>query len=185
MYAMQYQIALPTDYDMGIVRDRVRATGNVMDGFPGLKFKAYLIQEKAEGAPRNAYAPFYVWRDIDGMRKFCWGELGYSAIVRDFGRQPIQDWTVHQLVDGPADSADARSLTITTLPLPADAAPSRSLEAVTEEFLSSGTDDTVALVTAVDVTTWNVIRVGLSRQEAGQSATGAISYEVLHVSTAA
>lgn len=119
------------------------------------------------------------------MRKFCWGEPGYSAIVRDFGRQPIQDWTVHQVIDGPVDSADAHSLTITTLPLPADAAPSRSLETVTEEFLASVRDGTVALVTAVDVTSWNVIRVELSSQEADQTAPGAISYEVLHVSAAA
>lgn len=168
-----------------IIRDRVRTTGNVMDGFAGLGFKAYLIQERAKGAPQNAYAPFYVWRDIDGMRKFCWGELGYSAIVRDFGRQPIQDWTIHQLVDGPADSADAHSLTIATLPLPAGATPAHGLEAITKEFLASATDDTVALVTAVDVTTWNVIRVELSSRGADQIAVGAVSYEVLHVSTAA
>ena len=96
MYAMQYQIALPADYDMDVIRKRVRATGRLMDGFPGLEFKAYLMQEKAEGAPRNAYAPFYVWRDTDGMRSFCWGEPGYSSIVRDFGRHSIQDWTVHR-----------------------------------------------------------------------------------------
>lgn len=101
MYAMQYQITLPTDYDMQIIRDRVIQTGHLMDGYHGLEFKAYLIQEKVKGAPQNSYAPFYVWRDIEGMRQFCWGELGYSAIVRDFGRHPIQDWTVHQLVNEP------------------------------------------------------------------------------------
>ena len=111
MYAMQYAINLPADYDMQIIRDRVAATGHLMDGFAGLEFKAYLIREKARGATRNAYAPFYVWRDIDGMRSFCWGESGYSSIVRDFGRQPIQDWTVVRLVPGPAPYADARSLT--------------------------------------------------------------------------
>ena len=116
MYAMQYQISLPADYDMQIIRDRVTQTGHLMDGYPGLEFKAYLIQEKTKGAPRNAYAPFYLWRDIDGMRQFCWGEPGYSAIVRDFGRHPIHDWTVHQLNTGPADYSSARSLTVTTVP---------------------------------------------------------------------
>jgi len=76
MYAMQYAINLPADYDMQIIRDRVAETGHLMDGFAGLEFKAYLIREKAEGATRNAYAPFYVWRDIDGMRSTCWGERG-------------------------------------------------------------------------------------------------------------
>lgn len=32
------------------------------------------------------------------MRAFCRGEPGYSAIVRDFGRRPIQDWTLIDLV---------------------------------------------------------------------------------------
>lgn len=53
MYAMQYQITLPTDYDMQIIRDRVIRTGHLMDGYHGLEFKAYLIQEKTKGAPRT------------------------------------------------------------------------------------------------------------------------------------
>ena len=185
MYAMQYQITLPTDYDMQIIRDRVTRTGHLMDGYHGLEFKAYLIQENAKGAPRNAYAPFYVWRDIDGMRQFCWGEPGYSAIVRDFGRHSIQDWTVHQLVDGPADYSAARSLTVTTVPLPDGAAPSHCIEGITADFLATTIDSTVARVTAVDVTTWTAILVELSTHEADQSSTGATAYEVLHVSTAA
>lgn len=184
MYAMQYQVALPTDYDMQIIRDRVRNTGHLMDGFVGLEFKAYLIQEKSKGAPRNAYAPFYVWRDTAGMSNFCWGEPGYSAIVRDFGRQPIQDWTLHQLVDGPAAYTEARSLTIATSPLPFGSAPSTCLDAVTEDFLSSATGSTVALVTAIDVTSWNAILVELSSREADQSSADAVTYEVLHISSA-
>ena len=43
MYAMQYQVGLPTDYNMQIIRDRVKKTGHLMDGFAGLEFKAYLI----------------------------------------------------------------------------------------------------------------------------------------------
>lgn len=184
MYAMQYQITLPADYDMQIIRDRVRNTGRLMDGFAGLEFKAYLIREKTKGAASNAYAPFYVWRDIDGMRKFCWGEPGYSAIVRDFGRHPIQDWTVHRFVDGPAAYAQACSLTLTTATLPTEDAPSANLDAVTQAFLSTTSDTTVALVTAVDVTTWNLILVELSSQDADQSRTDAEVHEVLHISTA-
>lgn len=185
MYAMQYQITLPTDYSMQIIRDRVTQTGHLMDGYPGLQFKAYVIQEKTKGASRNTYAPFYVWRDIDGMRQFCWGEPGYSAIVRDFGRHSIQDWTVRQLVDGPADYSAARSLTVKTVPLPTNTAPSQCIDDITAEFLATATDSTVARVTAVDVTTWTAILVELSTHEADQSSTGATAYEVLHVSTAA
>ena len=185
MYAMQYQITLPSDYDMEIIRSRVRNTGHLMDGFSGLEFKAYLIQEKSKGAPRNAYAPFYVWRDIDGMRSFCWGEPGFSAIVRDFGRHPIHDWTVHQLVEGPAAYAEARSLTLATSPLPPNTPPSRLLDAFTAEFVADAKDTTITLVTAVDVTNWNVIFVELSSQPATQDMTDAAAYEVLHVSRGA
>lgn len=182
MYAMQYQIALPTDYSMQIIRNRVAQTGHLMDGYPGLQFKAYLIQEKAYGAPQNAYAPFYVWHDIHGMRKFCWGEPGYSAIVRDFGRHPIQDWTVHQLAHGPADYSAARSLTVNTVSLPTNIAPSKCIDDITAEFLAMTTDSTVVRVTAVDVTTWTVILVELSTNKADQSSTDVTAYEVLHIS---
>lgn len=185
MYAMQYQVGLPADYEMEIIRERVRTTGHLMDGFAGLEFKAYLIQEKAQGAPRNAYAPFYIWRDIDGMRNFCWGEPGYSSIVRDFGRQPIQDWTVHKLVAGPGDYSQANSLSITSVPLPTGVAPVHCLDAITEQFLSNVGESTIALVTAVDVTMWNAVLVELSSDPADQSTTDSISYEVLHVSTTA
>lgn len=185
MYAMQYQIILPTDYDMQIIRDRVAKTGHLMDGYHGLEFKSYLIQEKAKGAPQNAYAPFYVWRNIDGMRQFCWGQLGYAAIVRDFGRHPIQDWTIHQLVNKSTDYSTARSLTVAKFPLPTSTAPSDCVDAVTADFLATATDSTIARVTAVDVSTWNIILVELSSQEADQSSTDVITYEVLHTSAAA
>ena len=184
MYAMQYQITLPTDYDMQIIRDRVIQTGHLMDGYHGLEFKAYLIQEKVKGAPQNSYAPFYVWRDIDGMRQFCWGEPGYSAIVRDFGRHPIHDWTVQQLKRGPAGYSLARSLTVTTVSLPVGVAPSQCLEGITADFFGSACDSTVARVSAVDVTNWEVILVELSTCEADESSTDVTTYEVLHVSAA-
>lgn len=119
------------------------------------------------------------------MRNFCWGEPGYSAIVRDFGRHPIQDWTVHRLVDGPAAYREARGLTVTTVPLPAGAAPSQCLDDVTGEFLDGATEAIVALVTAVDVTGWNVILVELGTGEADQSRPDVMAYEVLHVSCGA
>ena len=46
MIAMQYRFALPTDYDMGIVRRRIVEKGPLLDDFPNLKFKAYLWAER-------------------------------------------------------------------------------------------------------------------------------------------
>ena len=88
MYSMQYRVQLPADYDMEIIRDRVRRTGHLMDGYPGLEFKAYLIQEKAKGAMENCYAPFYVWNDAEGMRSFWLGRARVSSIVRDSAVTP-------------------------------------------------------------------------------------------------
>ena len=42
MITMQYRIALPADYDMGIIRQRIAARGHLTDDFPQLSFKAYL-----------------------------------------------------------------------------------------------------------------------------------------------
>jgi Domain of unknown function (DUF4865) len=42
MNAMQYEISLPADYDMGIIRDRVATRGATFDDYPGLGLKAFL-----------------------------------------------------------------------------------------------------------------------------------------------
>ncbi len=181
MYAMQYAVNLPTDYDMGVIRDRVSRTGHLMNGFAGLEFKEFVIRERAQGALRNEYSPFYVWRDVDGMRSFCWGEPGYSAIVRDFGRQPIQDWTVQRMVRGSRAYEDAASLTIRTVALPDGVAPSACLEEVTGPFLAGVDDATVARVAAVDVTSWTVVLAELSAARLDQGPDDRATYEVLHV----
>lgn len=181
MYAMQYSITLPADYDMQIIRDRVARTGHLIDGFPGLDFKAFLIREKVHGHPANEYAPFYVWTDIDGMRSFCWGEPGYSAIVRDFGRHPIQDWTVVDVTAGPLPLDQARSMSITTRNLPEGVAPSRIVGELTRDFLASAGPSTVRRVAAVDVTTWSVLLADLSADPPSRVDDSA-TYEVLHVS---
>lgn len=181
MYAMQYSVPLPADYDMRIIRDRVARTGHVLDGFAGLNFKAYLIREKANGASVNEYTPFYVWDDIDGMRAFCWGEPGYSAIVRDFGRRPIQDWTLIDLAAGPRGLDEARSMSISTQPLPAGAAPVEVIGDLTGGFLAGSGSSTVRRVAAVDVTTWTLLLAELSADPPTADGDG-VRYEVLHVS---
>lgn len=61
MIAMQYAIALPADYDLGVIRQRVATRGAAMDAFPGLGLKAYGIRERGvRGARVNEYAPFYL-----------------------------------------------------------------------------------------------------------------------------
>lgn len=74
MYAMQYEITLPADYDMKIIRDRVAGRGRFTDAYEDLGFKAYLVRERGtEGSPVNEYAPFYLWKATGGMNRFLWG----------------------------------------------------------------------------------------------------------------
>jgi hypothetical protein len=93
MNAMQYEITLPADYDMGIIRQRVATKGPLLDAFPGLGLKAYLIRERGvDYSPVNQYAPFYLWATTDGMARFLWGGGGFSGIVDSFGRPMVQHW---------------------------------------------------------------------------------------------
>ncbi|HEV2674195.1 MAG TPA: DUF4865 family protein, partial [Aliidongia sp.] len=68
MYAMQYELDLPADYDTTVIRQRVAAKAPLLDDFPGLGLKAYLLRERGvDGAEVNHYAPFYLWASIAGM----------------------------------------------------------------------------------------------------------------------
>ncbi|QCW76765.1 DUF4865 family protein [Streptomyces sp. S6] len=104
MHAMQYEITLPADYDMDIIRTRVATKGHLLDAFPGLGLKAYLIRERAGGSPVNQYAPFYLWRAPEGMNAFLWG-AGFQGLVDDFGRPEVQHWTGLSYEEGPAAGA--------------------------------------------------------------------------------
>ncbi|EMB63557.1 DUF4865 family protein [Streptococcus mutans] len=89
MQAMRYEIALPSDYDMSIIRSRVAKTGHLMDDFPDLLFKAFLISEQAQGQLTNNYCPLYIWKRSEGMTKFIF-EGPFENILKSFGWQSIQ-----------------------------------------------------------------------------------------------
>ena len=89
--AKQYTIKLPADYDMGIIRRRVRDRGSAFDSFGGLAFKAFLITERGAGATANRYAPFYVWHEASGTNEFLLGK-GFAALQGAFGRPLIEHW---------------------------------------------------------------------------------------------
>ncbi|MFE6158047.1 DUF4865 family protein [Streptomyces sp. NPDC056486] len=109
MHAMQYEITLPADYDMGIIRERVAAKGHLLDDCPGLGAKAYLIRERGiDGSPVNQYAPFYLWNTPEGMNSFLWGP-GFQGIVDDFGRPQVQHWTGLAFADGAAAGASSKA----------------------------------------------------------------------------
>ncbi len=107
MYAMQYEITLPADYDMAIIRRRVADTGHALDDRAGLALKAYAIRERGvAGAAVNQYAPFYLWHDAGAMGRFLVGGGGFDRIVRSFGRPAVAHGTVLATVTGPAPKAE-------------------------------------------------------------------------------
>ena len=80
MIGMQYKITLPSDYDMELIKERISKNGSKTDGFHGLQFKCYLIQEKGiNNNFANVYAPLYLWNKslrvipkIITMNKITW-----------------------------------------------------------------------------------------------------------------
>lgn len=103
MIAMQYGFTLPADYDMAIIDRRIRDKGLLLDGFPRLRFKAYLAARKVDNGFRsneNLYAPFYLWDEPEGIDTFL-SSPGFAALTRDFGWPCVQTWLVWSAELGP------------------------------------------------------------------------------------
>ncbi|MEU3458817.1 DUF4865 family protein [Streptomyces sp. NPDC006733] len=182
MHAMQYRITLPADYDMGIIRRRVESRGHLLDGFPGLGLKAYLIRERGGGggSPVNQYAPFYLWNTPQGMNSFLWGP-GFQGIVDDFGRPEVEHWTSLAFEHGPAAGAVPRTATRRALPVPPGEPPAaavdRALGTVRELAATPGVH---AAALAVDPRRWELLHFTLWEHTAPAGAGE--HYEVLHLS---
>ncbi len=182
MYAMQYEITLPADYDMDIIHRRVATRGQLTDDFPGLGLKAYLVRERAGGSPVNQYAPFYVWAGIGGMNRFLWGGGGFGGIVRDFGRPAVRHWTGVACLPGPGRTAVPLTATRHTWPIAEDVDPA----AVTGDLLADLTgaaarEGAHTTVLAIDPRSWELVHVTLWAGEPPPDAPGT-RYQVLHLS---
>jgi hypothetical protein len=183
VYAMQYEITLPADYDMKIIRHRVETRGGLTDDFGGLGLKAYLIRERGvDGAPVNQYAPFYLWHTMDGMNRFLWGGGGFGAIVTDFGRPAVRTWTGVTVRPGPAAGQGPRAASREVQPIapgadpvPAVAAAQRDLERRAEQ------DGVYATALSVDPLTWTLVQFTLWAGPVPADAPGD-RYQVLHLS---
>jgi uncharacterized protein DUF4865 len=175
MYAMQYEISLPADYDMSIIRERVATRGHALDDFPGLGVKAYLIRE---GAPVNQYAPFYLWNSVAGMNRFLWGGGGFQGIVADFGRPAVRHWAGVAFEVGPARASVPRAATRRTERLSDDEDPALAVERALAE-LRSDVPGMHSTALAVDPRSWELVRFTLWADVASGPGT---HYEVLHLS---
>jgi hypothetical protein len=187
MFAMQYSLTLPADYDMGVVRDRVRRNGHALDDRAGLALKAYLIRSRGvDGSRVNQYAPFYLWNSAAAMTHFLIGGGGFQNIVRDFGRPPVSQWTGIATVRGRLAQRVplAASRRITALPQPShgDAAVSVD-EALAELQALADHPDLHTAALAFDPHAWQLLRFTLWADQVPADEPADERYEVLHLST--
>jgi len=182
MYAMQYEIPLPADYDMSIIRERVATRGAALDRFPGLGLKAYLIRERGRhGSQVNQYAPFYLWSAMHGMRRFLFQGGGFGGVVASFGRPPVRHWTGLTFRKGPSSAsvpmAALRSITVIAPDVDPRSVAEEAESELARRALVPGVHSTA---TAIDPARWELLHFTLW-EKAPHDAQGAI-YEVLHLS---
>ena len=177
MFAKQYSHRLPADYDMGAIRRRAAQLGPLWDHTEGLLFKAFIVQEHGQ-APGNVYASVYVWADPLQAADFLLGER-FQMVLDSFGRPHIESWLPLDLQNGRAQSA--LSLYREEWPLEPEA---DRVAIVAEQKLRSqqlaDNDDTFAVVLALDVQAWRLVRITLSAKplETAHPGTG---YQVLYL----
>jgi hypothetical protein len=182
MYAMQYVITLPADYDMGIIRHRVTTKGPLLDTFSGLGLKAYLIRERGvDHSPVNQYAPFYLWATVDGMTRFLWGGGGFSGFIDSFGRPQVQNWAGVACRLGPAHNTFPNIATRHIEKIPADIDPAVIIadlnNMLNQRADMSGVHSTAI---AIDPQRWEFVHFTLWHTIGGE--VPGIRYQVLHLS---
>ncbi|MEV0189508.1 DUF4865 family protein [Kitasatospora purpeofusca] len=182
MHAMQYEITLPADHDMRTVHRRIATKGPLLDGWPGLGLKAYLVRERGlDGSPVNQYAPFYLWRTTEGLNSFLLGP-GFRTLCADFGRPAVRHWIGAGLRRGPAAAGPAGPVAATRLTerLPEDADPAEAVERALAELPDHPDLHTAAV--ALDPARWELLRIALWHAGAPAGASGT-RYRVHHLSS--
>ncbi|MFV0131136.1 DUF4865 family protein [Streptomyces sp. HMX112] len=183
MHAMQYEITLPADYDMGIIRHRVATRGHLLDAFPGLGLKAYLVRDRADGSVVNQYAPFYLWAAPEAMNRFLLGPA-FQGVVDDFGRPEVQHWSGVAYQEGPASAIAPRAATRHRVRAGAGEKPADAVErALAAHRRLARTEGVVATAVAVDPRHWETLSFALWAQDAADApdAAGEV-FQVLRLS---
>ncbi|MEU6065415.1 MULTISPECIES: DUF4865 family protein [Streptomyces] len=162
MHALQYELTLPADYDMGIIRGRVARVGHLLDDWDGLGLKTYLLRERGvHGSPVNQYAPFYLWNTVEGMNRFLWGGA-FQGLVDDFGRPEARQWSGLVYEEGSAASSPAARAVRRREPVPAGVELSEVMEdAVRETGRLAAEDGAVLAAAAVDTRQWELVHFSL------------------------
>jgi hypothetical protein len=184
MFAIQYEVPLPADYDMKLIRERVAVKGPLLDALPGLGLKAYLIRERGEhGSPANMYGPFYLWATVSGMNNFLWGG-GFRNFCDAFGRPAVQHWTGIAFAPGPARAVAARVATRRIEAIPPDADPSDIIKPAIDVLRQRATNPLVhSTALAIDTKQWELVHFTMWEDHSAPTDVAELRYEVLHAST--
>ena len=182
MIAAQYEIVLPTDYDMQIIHRRIAERGSALDDRAGLGLKAYLVQDVADGAPVNAYAPFYLWNDPAALAQFHWGGAGFAGIVKDFGRPEVRTWIGGDFVPGPARAGAPTYAVKQIVRFAPRSDPQDEIAAVARAAAeAAGAPQTHSVAWAVDPGRWEAVIFRLTTSRPTDEA--GTCYRVGHLST--
>jgi hypothetical protein len=181
MQAMQYELPLPADYDMDIIRSRASRVGPLFDDWDGLGLKAVLMRERGvDGSPVNEYAPFYLWDTLEGMKSFLWGGA-FQRLADDFGRPEVQQWTGVAYEKGVAAASPARLAVRHRQPVAAGVQVSEVMEeAAREAERLAALDGAVCAAAVVDSRRWELVHFSLW-DHGSPKAPGDV-FQVLHLS---
>nr|WKF56504.1 hypothetical protein HUO10_000962 [Paraburkholderia busanensis] len=179
MFAKQYSHRLPSSYDMGIIRERATRRGPLWDATEGLGFKAFVVRERGRfGATANVYSAVYLWLDAEQTADFFMGAR-FQNVIDDFGRPEVETWLPLDARKGPAQQALSLYREEQPIGEHDDRARLRAEHAAGNRRIAER-DDTVAVVSALDVANWRLIRLTLSSAAPVESG-GCTVYEVLHL----
>ncbi|WP_199855861.1 DUF4865 family protein [Burkholderia metallica] len=179
MLTAYYVHRLPADYDLDIIRDRVRERGRLWDDTPELVFKGFLLREAGRyGATENGYASLYLWRNEQAFAGFV-TDGRYRVVTDSFGRAPID---VQVALDARKGSAStARFVLLEAVDIPADADLDATLaQEIARNREAAARQGVVAAAVSVDPLRWRLTRIRVSEQEPDDSGAGTV-YQVMHL----
>ncbi|WP_185658099.1 DUF4865 family protein [Burkholderia sp. Bp8992] len=179
MLTAYYVHRLPADYDLEIIRNRVRERGRLWDDTPELLFKGFLLREAGRfGATENGYASFYLWRSEQAFARFV-TDGRYRVVTDSFGRAPIDAQVALDARKGAA--ATGRFARLETLDIPADADLDATLaREIARNREVAARQGVVAAAVSLDPLRWRLTRALVTDHERDDGAAGTV-YQILHL----
>jgi hypothetical protein len=179
MMIAHYLHRLPTNYDVGLIRQRAKERAAEWDDEPDLVFKAFMLREAGQlGAIANSYSSLYLWRQDDAIRNFLVSGR-YKGVTDTFGRADIQ--TRFALDARKGAVSDARFVYKEELDIPVDADLAKDLANEIERNKTIARHPgIVAAAVGIDPLNWKLTRIALSADDPRDLGPG-IAFQVLHL----